>query len=288
MMGNANATAPGLTPPRHQVLQMQGGGQHQLPSGTASHMGMMIQNQHQQMQQLMWQQQNTNFPPGTFPAGGFSAEMSAPTPVNQMSASNLAPPMVRGQQQQQFPAPVSDIASVSRKGTKKSSRVTASSSAAVGGAKRGKSSKANGRSGGSNSSTCSSDAELDDDIVPDAGASSSNKVQQSRERNREHARSTRMRKKAYIQKLRDMAQGLRAVQTEEIRQRRISMQNLLEAQKVRRTVVKTVLHYHATYERDAAKWSVLLEDSFWMKQPVTPFRSFRRSQVERVSRSNPN
>ena len=37
------------------------------------------------------------------------------------------------------------------------------------------------------------------------------KTEKNRERNREHARSTRLRKKAYIQKLKDMAQGLRAV-----------------------------------------------------------------------------
>jgi hypothetical protein len=79
-----------------------------------------------------------------------------------------------------------------------------------------------------------------------------------------------------------MAQGLRAVQTEEIRQRRVSMQKLMDIQKVRRSVIQTVLHYHATYERNLDKWSTMLEDSFWLKQPVTPFRSFRRSEVERV------
>ncbi|KAG7352050.1 hypothetical protein IV203_008098 [Nitzschia inconspicua] len=110
------------------------------------------------------------------------------------------------------------------------------------------------------------------------------KAKHSRERNREHARSTRLRKKAYIQKLKDMAHGLRTVQTEEIRQRRISMQKVLEGQKIRRTVVQKILQYYATYEQDLAKWNVLLEDSFWLKQPVTPFRSFRRSEVERDCR----
>lgn len=121
--------------------------------------------------------------------------------------------------------------------------------------------------------TCSEDA-LDDQDT---------KVQQSRERNKEHARSTRLRKKDYVQKLKDMAHGLRAVQTEETRQRRISMQKLLEIQKLRRAIVQSVLQYHASYEQDPAKWSVLLEESFWLKQPVTPFRSFRRSEVDGVS-----
>jgi hypothetical protein len=117
----------------------------------------------------------------------------------------------------------------------------------------------------------------------DSADEDDSKAQHSRERNREHARSTRLRKKAYIQKLKDMADGLRSVQTEEIRQRRISMQKLLEVQKVRRAVVQTALQYHATNQQDPVKWNVLLEDSFWLKQPVTPFRSFRRSEVERVS-----
>lgn len=109
------------------------------------------------------------------------------------------------------------------------------------------------------------------------------KTEKNRERNREHARSTRLRKKAYIQKLKDMAQGLRAVQTKEIRERRLSMENMMNIQKVRRAVVQTALDYHAGNEKDARKWNVLLENSFWMKQPVTPFRSFRRSEIDRVS-----
>ena len=87
------------------------------------------------------------------------------------------------------------------------------------------------------------------------------KTEKNRERNREHARCTRLRKKAYIQKLKDMAHGLRAVQTKEIRERRVSMQKLLNIQKVRRAVVQTVLGYHANYEKDLSKWDVLLESS---------------------------
>ena len=109
------------------------------------------------------------------------------------------------------------------------------------------------------------------------------KTEKNRERNREHARSTRLRKKAYIQKLKDMAHGLRAVQTKEIRERRLSMENMMNKQKVRRAVVQTVLDYHSGNEKDPTKWNVLLESSFWMKQPVTPFRSFRRSENDRVS-----
>jgi hypothetical protein len=108
------------------------------------------------------------------------------------------------------------------------------------------------------------------------------KAKHNRERNREHARSTRLRKKAYVQKLREMADGLREVQTEEIRHRRLAVEKMSDIQKTQRTVVQTVLKYHTCFESDPQKWATLLEDSFWFKQPVTPFRSFRRSEVEKV------
>jgi len=110
------------------------------------------------------------------------------------------------------------------------------------------------------------------------------KTEKNRERNREHARSTRLRKKAYIQKLKDMAHGLRAVQTKEIRERRSSMHDVMNVRKCRRTIVQTVLDYHAGSEKDPAKWNELLESSFWMKEPVTPFRFFRRSEIDRGCR----
>jgi hypothetical protein len=128
--------------------------------------------------------------------------------------------------------------------------------------------------------TCSSNESVGDDLADDLD---NDRTEKNRERNREHARCTRLRKKAYIQKLKDMAHGLRAVQTKDIRERRVSMHNLLNIKKDRRSVVQTVLNYHASYEKDTMKWGALLEDSFWMKEPVTPFRSFRRAEVETVS-----
>lgn len=109
------------------------------------------------------------------------------------------------------------------------------------------------------------------------------KAQHNRERNREHARSTRLRKKAYVQQLKEMADGLREIQTTEIRQRRIAVQKMMDIKKARRRQIQTVLEYHATYESDPNKWRAVVEESFWFKQPVTPFRSFRRSEVEKVS-----
>jgi len=112
--------------------------------------------------------------------------------------------------------------------------------------------------------------------------SAEERAQQNRDRNREHARSTRLRKKAYVQKLKELVEGLHAERTEELRQRKVAIQHLAEMQNVRRAVVKKFLAFLVGYEIDERKWSTLLEDDFWLKQPVTPYRSFRRADIEKV------
>jgi hypothetical protein len=109
------------------------------------------------------------------------------------------------------------------------------------------------------------------------------RVKQNRDRNRQHARSTRLRKKAYIQRLKELVEGLHSERTEEVRQRRVAIQHLAEVQDVRRAVIRSFLRLLANYEKDKRKWSTILEDDFWLKQPVTPYRCFRRSEIEQVS-----
>ena len=108
------------------------------------------------------------------------------------------------------------------------------------------------------------------------------RAKQNRDRNREHARSTRLRKKAYVQKLKELVEGLHAERTEEVRQRRVAIQHLAEMQNVRRGVVRSFLRFHAQFEPDPRKWETILEDDFWLKQPVTPYRSFPRTEIEQV------
>ena len=112
--------------------------------------------------------------------------------------------------------------------------------------------------------------------------SAEERAQQNRDRNREHARSTRLRKKAYVQKLKELVEGLHAERTEEVRQRRVAIQHLAEMQNVRRSVVRNFLSFLSSYETDERKWATILENDFWLKQPVTPYRSFRRSEIEKV------
>jgi hypothetical protein len=110
------------------------------------------------------------------------------------------------------------------------------------------------------------------------------KARQNRDRNREHARSTRLRKKAYVQKLKELVEGLHVQRTEEVRKRRVAIQHLSELQSVRRAVVRSFLHFHSSNESDERKWLTILEDNAWLRQPVTPYRSFRRAEVEQECR----
>ena len=113
--------------------------------------------------------------------------------------------------------------------------------------------------------------------------SAEEKAKLHRDRNREHARSTRLRKKAYVNKLKDLVEGLRMERSEETKRRRVAVQHLAEVQRVRRAVVTTFLKFHASYESDPRRWATILEeDSFAFKQPVTPYRYFRRGEIEKV------
>jgi len=110
----------------------------------------------------------------------------------------------------------------------------------------------------------------------------SQRAKQNRDRNREHARSTRLRKKAYVQKLKELVEGLHAERADEVRARRVAVQHLAEKQQVRRGVVRSFLKFHSEYETEERKWKTILEEDFWLKQPVTPYRSFRRAEIEKV------
>jgi hypothetical protein len=108
------------------------------------------------------------------------------------------------------------------------------------------------------------------------------KAKMNRDRNREHARSTRLRKKAYVNQLKEMVENLHCERTEEARKKKVALQHLAEVREVRRAVIRNFLKFQLTNESDPRKWSTLVEDQFWFKQPVTPYRSFRRVEIEKV------
>ena len=126
--------------------------------------------------------------------------------------------------------------------------------------------------------------------------------QTSRDRNREHARCTRLRKKIYVNKLKELVDELHTERNDDTRKQRVAVQQLAELQSLRRKVLHTFLDYHAKFENEYNKWALILEcssggggsnsdtadessntdEGFWFKQPVTPYRSFRRSEIQKV------
>lgn len=90
-------------------------------------------------------------------------------------------------------------------------------------------------------------------------------------------------------KLKELVDGLHAERNEDNRKRRVAVQHLSEIQAIRRKVVHTFLGYHAKFEGDRNKWNMILEtgdgddgELFRLKQPVTPFRSFSRCEIQNV------
>ena len=105
------------------------------------------------------------------------------------------------------------------------------------------------------------------------------KIRQSRERNREHARSTRLRKKAYVKLLATQVNKLAAEVEQKKLQQRVELKRENEKITVRKFVLKTFLHYHSSGCADARKWNAIIEPDFQLAQPITPFRSFDRHQA---------
>ncbi len=106
------------------------------------------------------------------------------------------------------------------------------------------------------------------------------KKQLNRDRNRQHARRTQLRKKAYVNKLKELVDGLHAELSEETRRRRVAQRHLAEIQETRRKVISKFLQFHSRYESEPTKWETILEGGFFLKQPLTPFRSFCTSEIE--------
>jgi hypothetical protein len=100
-----------------------------------------------------------------------------------------------------------------------------------------------------------------------------------------HDQSTRLQKKEYVKKLKDLVESIHSDRSEEIRQRCAAVQQTADRYSTRRDAVLTFLKYHSSYETNQSKWMAIIEETFLLKQPVTPFRSFRGAEIEKVRSS---
>lgn len=100
------------------------------------------------------------------------------------------------------------------------------------------------------------------------------RAKQNRDRNREHARNTRLRKKAYVEELKRTVQDLVAKRERDLRQRRMQQARSQEQHEVQFKVLSALLNYRGSYMTDRRKWSAILSPTFAMRLPLTRYRSF--------------
>ena len=88
------------------------------------------------------------------------------------------------------------------------------------------------------------------------------RARQNRDRNREHARNTRLRKKAYVEELkRTLTELVSQRDTADI-EKRHAVQRELEQREVRFRVIEEFLKLRGRNELNFARWAAILEDGF--------------------------
>jgi len=108
------------------------------------------------------------------------------------------------------------------------------------------------------------------------------RAKQNRVRNREHARNTRLRKKAYVEELKRTLTELVAQRDAADFERRHAAQRDLEQREVRFRVMEEFLRLRESNESNVSKWIAILEDNFVLKQPLTHYRGMVKKGVESV------
>jgi len=102
----------------------------------------------------------------------------------------------------------------------------------------------------------------------------------NRKRNREHARNTRARKKAYVESLKSTLDELCRERDSLVSERAGAASSLLEVQTTRTSVLLSFFGLRSSYEKRRPLWSSIIDESFTCVMPVTPYRSFPASEVQ--------
>eukprot|EP01036_Dinobryon_divergens_P026503 gene26503-35166_t len=104
-------------------------------------------------------------------------------------------------------------------------------------------------------------------------------AQNAREKNREHAKNTRMRKKNYIESLKENIKQLTDEREQSDLKRKASLSKLADQTILRKKVLQQMFFFRSIGELDPAKWNSILDESFTLVMPITPYRSFPPSEV---------
>jgi PAS domain S-box-containing protein len=120
---------------------------------------------------------------------------------------------------------------------------------------------------------------------PSAAISEEEKLRHNRERNREHAKNTRLRKKAYVERLKISVDELCRERDGLLSERAAAAALLAETYSRRVDVLRSFFALRASYSPEKSQnresWSGILdESSFTCRLPVTPYQSFPSSEVQ--------
>ena len=119
-----------------------------------------------------------------------------------------------------------------------------------------------------------------------ANLSPDERARQNRDRNREHARNTRLRKKAYVEELKKTLTELVAQRDTAELEKRHETQRDLEVREVRFRVMEEFLKLRAC-GGDAgllARWVAILDDGFTLVLPKTPYRQMAVSNTPHLTK----
>lgn len=132
------------------------------------------------------------------------------------------------------------------------------------------------KSSSSDSITVSTEPPLDTSNMTEG-----EKVKVNRDRNREHARNTRLRKKAYLEKLKATVDDLCRERDTLVTERASAANLLVEMHNTRTEVLMSFFALRTSNEKRRKLWSSILDEScFTCVMPVTPYRSFSASEVQ--------
>eukprot|EP00592_Proboscia_alata_P006146 CAMPEP_0194356220 /NCGR_PEP_ID=MMETSP0174-20130528/3944_1 /TAXON_ID=216777 /ORGANISM="Proboscia alata, Strain PI-D3" /LENGTH=842 /DNA_ID=CAMNT_0039125747 /DNA_START=577 /DNA_END=3106 /DNA_ORIENTATION=- len=98
------------------------------------------------------------------------------------------------------------------------------------------------------------------------------RARQNRDRNREHARNTRLRKKAYVEELKRTLTEMVAQRDSAELDRRHVAQREMEQREVRFRVMEEFLKLRGSNEPNMQRWSAIFESCFTFTLPLTNFR----------------
>jgi hypothetical protein len=114
--------------------------------------------------------------------------------------------------------------------------------------------------------------------------SADEKAVQNRDRNRQHAKNTRLRKKAYLVKLKELVDQMNGQKDMEERERRAQGERIHDMHIIWKNAVRLMLTYRTADVRDREKQVVILDEGFVFTLPITPYRSFHKGDIVSSSR----